>query len=144
MRYGLGLSVLAGMIIGGILGTLYFMWSAKLLICGPIPVTVIWLPDDVQGFIWQQAFRWGTVPGIVIGLLGGLNTDATMPRGRMSMGIGALCWLVCTILAWVTQWHFLADTLAWKIAATIAFTFIGFLFNLRISQMFSFIEAIRE
>ena len=144
MRYSLGLSVLAGSIIGALLGAIFYIVPAKFLVCGPIPATHIMLPDSVQGFILGETFRWGVIPGFVIGLLGGFNTDTTMPRGHLSCSIGVWCYMFGTIAAWATQWEFLADTSGGRIAITVVVTVMMFFFCIPISRTVSFIEAIRE
>ncbi|MFA5051800.1 MAG: hypothetical protein WC544_01910 [Patescibacteria group bacterium] len=144
MRYNLGLSLLAGLIIGGVLGAIFYIVPAKLLICGPIPTDNIMLPPGVQDFVLKETFHWGVIPGLIIGLMGGLNTNATLPRGHFSKGIGVWCYLVCTIAAWWTQWEFLAYTSGGRIALTAGITLVMFVASLFISQAVSFIEAIRE
>lgn len=144
MRYNLGLSVLAGSIIGALLGAIFYIVPAKFLICGPIPATHIMLPDGVQSFILAQTLQWGAVPGLIIGLLGGLNNNASMPRGLLSCSIGVWCFLFGTIAAWATQWGFLADTSGGRIAITVVVTIMMFLLCIPISRTVSFIEAIRE
>jgi len=144
MKYNLGLSLVTGLIIGAILGCIFYLIPAKFLICGPLPTEIIWLPPGYQSFIWEQTFYWGIIPGLIIGFLGGFNTDATLPRGHFSKGIGVVCYLVCTILAWGTQWEFLSDTSGERIALIVLFTIIMFFASIAISNAVSFIESIRE
>ena len=144
MRYNLGLSVLTGAILGVLLGSLYYLLPAKFLLCGPITSPELMLPDGVQAFIWQQTLRYGTIPGLAIGLFVGLNNDATFPRGHFSMSVGGLCWIVCTITAYATQGHFLSETSIGRIFITVGVTLIMFFANFAMSRMFSFVEAIRE
>jgi len=144
MRYSLGKSLIAGLLAGGFLGTIFYMVPAKFLICGPLPADIIWLPPGYQSYIWDQTFYWGIIPGLIIGFFGGLNTDASLPRGHFTKGIGVWCFMVCTITAWATQWEFLADTSGGKIALTVFINVVLFFACLAISQAISFIEAIRE
>lgn len=144
MRYNLGFSLLAGLIIGGLLGAIFYIVPAKFLICGPIPTTNLWLPPGVQGYVLNQTFHWGAIPGLIIGFMGGLNTNATMPRGHFSKGIGVWCYLVCSALAWITQWKYLEYTSNRRIALTIFMTVVMLFLCLSFSQVVSFIEKIRE
>jgi len=144
MRYNLGHSLLAGLIIGGVLGGIFYIVPAKLMISGPIPAEHILLPEGVQSFILLQTFYWGVIPGLIIGLFGGLNTNATLPRGHFSKCIGVWCYLVCTVTAWATQWEYLEYTSGGRIAIIVAATLVMFFACLFISQAVSFIEAIRE
>ena len=144
MKYKLGLSLLAGLIIGGILGAYFFMFPADFLVCGPLPEGTIIIPPETHAYILKQTLYFGIIPGAIIGLLGGYNTDMTLPRGHLSKNIGLLCFIVCTILAYVTQGHFLEHTPVKKIFLTVLMTFFIFIFSIPISGFFSFIEKIRE
>jgi|SRR3989338_2076904 len=144
MRYNLGLSLLAGLTIGSVLGAIFYVVPAKLLIAGPIPVNGFFLPTGVQDYVLYETLHWGIIPGIIIGFVGGMNTDATAPRGHLSKGIGVWCYMICTTTAWVTQWEYLEFTPVIKIVLTVFVTGVMFLLCLPISQYASFLEAIRE
>ena len=144
MHYNLGSSLLAGLIIGALLGAIFYIVPAGMLICGPISLTNSPLPPVIQNYILSQTFYWGVIPGFIIGLFGGFITDATMPRGHISKGIGVWCFIVCTILAWSTQWGSLEYTSGDRIALTVVVTVVMFFACFNISQAISFIEAIRE
>lgn len=143
MKYNFLPSVLTGIIIGGILGGIFYVMPAKLLICGPLPYTT-WLPPEVWKYMMLEIFHWGVIPGAIIGFIGGCNRDVAMPHGHLSKSIGASSYVICTILAYVTQGSNLAYMSASRIAITIIITALMFFLCLAYSQIFSFIETIRE
>lgn len=144
MRYKLSLSLLSGTILGVFFGWFYYTLPAELLILGPLPMKTAVLSPEIRNFIFQESLIWGIIPGILIGLFMGFNTNATMPRGHLSASISAWCCLVCMSIAWITQWNFLSQTSAGRIALTIIITFMIFLMSLQLGQAMSFIEKIRE
>jgi hypothetical protein len=136
--------VLAGIIIGAVLGMFFFIVPAKFLISGPIKGNELMLPPGVQEYILGQTWRWGGISGAIIGFLCGFNNDATLPRGDFSKMIGVLCFIVSTVSAWWTQWDCLANTSFGRIIIIVLVTFAMFIIAVPVSGYFSFIESIRE
>jgi len=144
MEFNRGLSALAGILIGACLGAVFYIMPAKFLICGPIPSSGIFLPPGVQGFVLSETFRYGVISGMIIGFLSGLSSTAPLPRGHLSRSIGGVCWLVETILAWATQYHWLAETSGGRILIIVLISFFSMFLVLPFSYTLSFIEKIRE
>ncbi|MFA6416887.1 MAG: hypothetical protein WCW61_01695 [Patescibacteria group bacterium] len=144
MRYNLLLSLFAGLIIGAISGMIFYIIPAKMLICSNLSFDTLLIPDDLYRFIIKETITWGLIPGLIIGFLGGLNTDATLPRGHLSKAITSLSALVCAIIAWITQWSFLAEASAGYIAVSVVVTILMMPISIFFGDILSFIEAIRD
>lgn len=138
MRYNLGLSLITGLIIGGLLGAIFYIVPVITLICGRVPAAAL-------GYIFNQALYWGVIPGIAIGLFVGFNTNIiTLPRGDFSRSISVWCCIICAILAFATQWEFLRHASIGRIILTALAAFAMFIACFFIGQTVSFIEIIRE
>lgn len=144
MRYNLLLSLFAGLIIGALSGMIFYIIPAKMLICGNLPLDTLLIPDEVYRFTIKETLTWGLIPGLIIGFLGGLNTDVTLPRGHLSKAITTLSALVCAIIAWITQWSFLAEASVGYIAVSVVVTILMMPISILFGDALSFIEAIRD
>lgn len=138
------LSVLAGGIIGFLLGTLFYLGPTKLLFSGPIVNDDLFLPSGMQQFLIGLSAKFGGIVGFVIGILIGYSIPITLPRGHMSKTISSVCFVICTIMAFWQHGHFLAEMTAGRILITLFYVFILFLFAIPIGGAISFIERIRE
>lgn len=98
-----------GIIIGIFAAFMYYLIPAKLLICSPLPITIL-LPDGVQSFILLQTARYSIPIGIVLGYLLAVNTPFELPLTFLALRIGSCCWLVCGILAWVINSSYIAKS----------------------------------
>ncbi len=144
MRYNLFFSLFAGLIIGAISGMFFYIIPAKMLICQALPLDTLLIPDEVYRFTIKETLHWGLIPGLIIGFLGGLNTNATLPRGDLSKSITTLSALVCAIIAWITQWSFVTEASVGYLVITVIITILMLPFSILIGGALSFIEAIRD
>jgi len=143
MQGNRGLSVLAGIILGAILGFWIYSWPGYFLISGPIQGWFI--PTDVRVELLISALLFGAAPGVLIGIIGGLTSPFHYPRGHMAKSIGAFAWIPITALAWLTQWYNLAFMSGFRIAVTVVATIFSFALILPISEWLgTTIEKIRE
>jgi len=138
------LDMLAGVILGVLFGTFYYIMPAKCLMTGTIPVDGLFLPEGVHSAILMLSFKWGGTIGAVIGFFGGLACPVTLPRGHMSKSISCLSFVVCTIIAFIMHGSQLGHMPGWKIAVTFFYVFVFFVLAIPFGQAFSFIEKIRE
>ena len=137
-------SIIAGMILGFIFGTIYYFCPAKCLITGPMYFDGIFIPPDLNNEIIEISMRWGGVAGIIIGIFGGLRFSIRLPRGHMSKSISCMAFIVCTILAFVMYGRQLSNMSAGRIAITFFYELFLFFLAIPIGSVFSFIEKIRE
>lgn len=135
-------SILSGIILGFVLGSWIYMISGYFLISGPIEGYFV--PDGIRLRFVVDVLKFGSLPGILIGFLGGLVLPFYLPRGYLAKSIGAFCWIPITILAWITQWSNLGMMSGWRIITTILVTLFSLLSILSVSEQLSFIEKIRE
>lgn len=138
------LDILAGAIIGFLLGTFFYLCPTKLLFSGPVVNNEILLPPGMQEMLLALSAKYGGAIGLVIGFFGGLASSITMPRGHMSKSISCLCFLVCTVTAFVQHGHFLAEMSPGRIAITFFYIFVVLCLAIPLGGMISFIERIRE
>ena len=136
------LGILAGSIVGFLLGFTFYIWPAKCLVLGPIENGNI--PQELQNQLITISLIYGGIPGIIIGILGNFSVPITMPRGHMSKSISCTCFLVCTIIVFVKHGGFLFDMSAGRIMMLAFYEFMLLLFAVPIGGAVSFIEAIRE
>lgn len=145
MDRGRGRTVIAGILIGAVLGLFFYWVPAYFLVCGSLPKSVIIVPWEIRESLFKTALVFGVIPGAVIGLIGGMGSPIMAPRGFMSKSIGAFTWLIVTILAWITQWKHLSQMSAGRIVTTIFITLASFIMCLGVSGYIGgFIERIRE
>jgi hypothetical protein len=138
------LDVLAGVIIGSILGIIFYTISAKCLLTGTIPVDGLLLPKGVNSAILLLGLKYGGGIGAIVGFIIGLGAPVNAPRGQMSGIISCLSFLVCTIVAFVMYGSQLRYMAIWKIAATFLYVVIFFFLAIPFAHFVSFIERIRE
>ncbi len=139
MRYKLSLSVLTGVLIGGLLGIIYYAWVARILLKETIP-----MDGFPPTFFYVKTLRWGVIPGAIVGFLGGLNTSAEIPRGLFSRTISTMCFLVCTPIGWINNFQAAKELSFGWIALTILLSIVLFFMSLMLGQGISFMEKIRE
>ena len=137
------LSALAGIIIGGLIGWWIYAFIGYFLFCGPIEGDMIsW---DLRMIFFGYSVKFGVIPGVAVGFLGGLVLPFTLPRGHMSKSIGTSSFLIIAPLAWWSQWGKLAHTSGGRIALMVFITFIVFLIIVPVSGYIGgFIESMRE
>jgi hypothetical protein len=138
------LSLIAGGIVGFVLGTVFYYWPAICLISGPVVGNEILLPPELHKAVLGISAFWGGLFGLGIGLLGGWAMPVTLPRGHMSKSISCSCFLVCTIVAFVQHGHFLADMSAGRIAMTGLWVFMMLCMSIPMGGAISFVEGMRE
>lgn len=137
------LSILAGIILGFVLGMWIYPIVGYLLACGPIETTII--PLEVRKVFLIKALKFGAAPGIFVGFIAGLVIPFHLPRGHMAKSIGAFCWIPITALAWITNCSNLYGMSAGRIVWTVVMTFISLALIIPISGALGhFIERIRE
>ena len=136
--------IVTGAMIGFLLGTLYYMFTAKLLFCGPIVSDQILMPDGMWKMLFALSVKYGGIAGIVIGVLGGNACPITKPRGHMSKSISCTSFLFCTIMALIQHGHFLAEMSNGRIVIAFFFIILTFFLAIPIGDSFSLIERIRE
>ena len=136
---------LAGAILGAILCGFEYAFVAKFLISGPIPKEQIVLPSEVMEYFYRSTFKYGVIPGAIVGLIGGWSTPPCHPRGMMAKKIGAFGWLPFTFLAWYTQREFLPFMGNGRIVITAVVTFFSLVICLPVASVVgSIVERIRE
>jgi hypothetical protein len=138
------LSIIAGIIIGFLLGTFFYLAPTKLLFSGPINNNELFLPSGMQEVILALSAKYGGITGIIIGIIVGYSTPITLPRGHMSKTISFTCFFVCSIMAFIQHGHFLTEISPGRIAMLVIFMFFVFIFSVPIGGMISFIERMRE
>jgi hypothetical protein len=138
------LSVVAGAIIGVILGTTYYLAPAKCLITGPMTIDGIFIPQDLNSAIVLLSLKWGGTIGGIIGLFGGLAVPVTMPRGHMAKSISCTLFIVCVPIAFIMHGSQLFLMPGWKILVTFLWVFGMFLLAIPFGAALGFIEKIRE
>jgi hypothetical protein len=138
------LDVLAGVILGVIFGIIYYGMPARCLITGPMQIEGLFIPQELNRAILLLTLKWGGGIGAVIGFFGGLGTPITMPRGHMSKSISCICFLVCTIAAFVMYGSQLWHMAGYKIGITLFYVFLFFVMAVPFGSSLGFIEKIRE
>lgn len=68
------LSIIAGFIAGSALGTIFYGILGKFLISASIPADNLFLPEGVQANLLFMSLKYGTIPGAIIGIIGGMVT----------------------------------------------------------------------
>ncbi|MCX6720664.1 MAG: hypothetical protein NTW11_02565 [Candidatus Staskawiczbacteria bacterium] len=138
------LSVLAGAIIGFLFGMVYYYMPTSCLFAGPVVGDEILMPKELHQMLLSISAKTGGLIGVIIGILGGLSTSITMPRGHMSKSISCTCALVCPIVAFIQHGHFLSEMTAGRIAITFFYVVMLLFLAIPFGAAFSFIERIRE
>ncbi len=143
MKQNLFRSILAGMIIGFLLGSFYYVIPLRCLLTGPIKITTF-IPHDLYIAILKQSFQIGGGIGVIIGLISGFTTPITMPRGHMSQSISVKSFFICTAVAFFLNASHILETSFKGNAVTIIFVVVVFFLTLYIGRAVSLIEKIRE
>jgi hypothetical protein len=138
------LSVVAGAIIGFLLGSSFYLFPTKMLFSGPVVGNELFLPPGMQEMLLVLSATYGGTIGAVIGMLGGLTMRATLPRGQMSKSISCVCAIICPIVAFIQHGHFLAKMSGGRIALTFLVVVIAIFLAIPMGHMIGFIERIRE
>lgn len=136
-------SVLAGVILGAILGWWIYFMPGLLLISGPMGGAFI--PEEVRFAFFLKGLVFGVVPGVIVGFIAGLVLPFLLPRGHMAIGISTFCWIPITLLAWITQWGNVHQMPIGKVALTVLGTVFSFVTIVPTSRFLGeYIERIRE
>jgi hypothetical protein len=136
--------IIAGIIIGFIFGTIYFLWPARCLITGPMPSEGLFIDPDLNWAIIKNSFAWGGTAGVIIGFLGGTGVSPTLPRGHMSKAISCMSFLVCTILVFIVHGSNLLHMSGGRIGITFFYELVLFFSTILLGDALSFIEALGE
>lgn len=145
MEEGKGRTVIAGVIIGAVLGLFFYWLPAYFLVCGSLPTSILIVPWGIREALFKTALVFGVIPGAVIGLIGGIGLPIMAPRGFLSKSVGSFTWIIVTILAWITQWKHLSEMSSGRIIITVFITLFSFFMSLGVSEYIGgFIERIRE
>jgi len=145
MEEGKGRTVIAGVIIGAVLGLFFYWVPAYFLVCGSLSTSILVVPWEIREALFKTALVFGVIPGAVIGLIGGIGSPIMAPRGFLSKSIGSFTWVIVTILAWITQWKHLSQMSTGRIVITVFITLLSFFMSLGVSEYIGgLIERIRE
>jgi hypothetical protein len=135
MEKGRGWTVIAGIIIGIVLGAFFYIFPAKFLACGSLPLTSLFIPMESYKDLLKMTFIYGALPGVFFGLTAGAGVPIVSPEGYLSKCIGAPTWLIATILAWITQWKHLSSMSVGRIIITVLITIFSFYLSLPVSHI---------
>lgn len=138
-----GLSILAGIILGFVIGIWIYVIASIVFVSGPILV-----PQEFEKALLARVFnalKFGAAPGTFVGFIAGLVIPFHLPRGHMAKSIGAFCWIPITALAWITNWKNLYAMRAGRIVLAVVTTFFSLLVILPVSGALGhIIERIRK
>jgi hypothetical protein len=142
------LSILAGIISGVILGSWIYSLEGIYLAYGPFwesAGTYKPIPDALRYDFLIDCLKFGVIPGLIIGFIGGSTSPFLIPRGHMSKSMGCLLFLIITPIVWLTQWdnvHFMGTG---KITMAVIITLMVFLMIIPVSGMLGeYVERLRE
>jgi len=137
-------SAIAGLLIGAVHGWIYYGFIASIIFELLFSNNGSPVPEEARTFLLWGCFWFGVIPGLAIGLLGGLSTPITLPREFMSRKIGATCCFICLPLAWITNWRLLVITPPGSLALEIIASIMLFFCWISIADVLSVLEKIRE
>lgn len=142
------LSIVAGLIIGGFLGSWIYGMEACYLAYAPfweLAGTSAPVPDDLRNALLIQCFKFGIIPGLAVGFIAGGTFPFLIPRGHMSKSIGCFLALFLAPVVWITQWHNLQFMGAGNKTIAVFLTVMVFLFIIPIGGFIGeYVERLRE
>ncbi|MDD2666597.1 MAG: hypothetical protein PHD13_05250 [Methanocellales archaeon] len=151
MKGNKGLSILAGVIMGFILGMWIYSLVGYMLVSGPVVSGIHrHVPLEVRKALLIKALKFGAAPGTFVGFIAGLVIPQPelrfhFPRGHMAKSIGCFCWIPITALAWITNWSNVYAMSGWEIAGAVGMTFISLVLIIPISGTLGhYVERIQE
>ncbi len=132
------LVIIAGLILGAILGMWIYGFEGMFLAFGP------WWeiednkppPEEIRTAFFADVCWYGLSSGLIVGFIAGLVFPFLSSTGHMAKSIGCTLFLVITPLVWWTQGHNLAYMGAGFITLSVLGTLIVFLFTIPISGFF--------
>ncbi len=125
IRGNRGLMVIAGLIMGAVLGMWIYILEGMFLAYGPAwsVSEIAPVPKEIRMAFLSDACWYGLLPGLIIGFISGLGSPFLTPRGHMAKGIGCTLILIVTPLVWWSQWHNLSymknGLIGWAVVVTL-------------------------